>query len=324
MTNKNIKIIVFIISITLCFPYSIFAGTSSRSSSSFSSSSRSSGSGGWSTSSTTTSKPSTSSNWSTSTTGKPTSPTPSTSGWSTSPSTTKPSDTKGWSTSSSTTKPSSVPTVDAQKKSSWFTTSASKEIRKEQSQKAFSDYNSKFEKKDVNITYKPKNDAPKYKSYDDYRRSNTIIYEQHHWTPPTYVWHSSPTFGSYDSMGLWLMLDSIHDAQMMNFYMSHKNDPDMQNWRKEAERLAESNDDLKKKLNDMDSKINEMNKNGIKPIDNVPDDVKKVIYTPNIDETDEGSSFSGIIISIIVGLFSIGVIAFIFVVLIKIKRRRTS
>jgi hypothetical protein len=62
-------------------------------------------------------------------------------------------------------------------------------------------------------------------------------------------------FGMWDAMALWYMMDHIHDSQYRNMYYNQQNNPDMIKWRKEADRLAKDNTELKSKLETMDNEV---------------------------------------------------------------------
>lgn len=75
------------------------------------------------------------------------------------------------------------------------------------------------------------------------------------YNPPTYVYNSSPAFGAWDAMFLWMLLDrpNYHST-----YYHHMNDPGFQQWRHEAEKLSSENAELKAKLNKLDSTVAQM------------------------------------------------------------------
>lgn len=82
------------------------------------------------------------------------------------------------------------------------------------------------------------------------------------YTPPTYVYNSSPSFGAWDAMFLWMMLDrpSYHST-----YYHHQNDPGFKEWRREAEKQAATNAELKAKLDKLDAQVNGMKGTKVDP-----------------------------------------------------------
>lgn len=83
------------------------------------------------------------------------------------------------------------------------------------------------------------------------------------WDSPTYVYNSYPSFGMWDSMALWFMLDSINDANQMQMYYHHMNTPGMQEWRTEADRMARDNAELRAKLDKLDREQQRLAATGI-------------------------------------------------------------
>lgn len=79
------------------------------------------------------------------------------------------------------------------------------------------------------------------------------------WDRPNYVYQSSSSFGMWDAMFLWMMLDSLNDNNMVNAYYHHQNDPGMAAWRAEANEMAKENAELKAKLDALDAKVAGMN-----------------------------------------------------------------
>jgi TRAP-type uncharacterized transport system substrate-binding protein len=63
------------------------------------------------------------------------------------------------------------------------------------------------------------------------------------------IYQSSPSFGAFDALFLWSMLDNPH------YGYHHYNDPAYQEWRREADRLAADNADLRKQLEELDRGI---------------------------------------------------------------------
>lgn len=118
------------------------------------------------------------------------------------------------------------------------------------------------------------------KSSTSYDRSNPIIYRTrtvnrttyidrrgryyNSWEAPTYVYSGYPSYGMWDSLALWYMLDNINDAHYRDMYYHHMNTPGMASWRKEAEELAKDNAELKAKLNALDVSVKDLETQGIR------------------------------------------------------------
>lgn len=92
-----------------------------------------------------------------------------------------------------------------------------------------------------------------------YSRRDTY-YDTHRWSAPTYAYHSQPSFGMYDGLFMWAMLDGIHDR---NMYYHHRNDAGMREWRQEADRMAADNAELRAKLAKLDANVNQLQASGV-------------------------------------------------------------
>jgi hypothetical protein len=94
----------------------------------------------------------------------------------------------------------------------------------------------------------------RFHSYDDYYYQRNSYYSGFGWQPPGYIYHSRPSFGMWDAMFLWFMLDSLSNASHAMWFHNHYDDPGYQQWRQEADRLATDNADLRAKLADLDAR----------------------------------------------------------------------
>ncbi|WP_432735864.1 TAXI family TRAP transporter solute-binding subunit [Maridesulfovibrio sp. FT414] len=92
---------------------------------------------------------------------------------------------------------------------------------------------------------------------DAYARSQ--YYSKRDWKAPSYTYNSKPSFGMWDSLCLWMMLDSITRPGFAETFYNHQLDPGIQEWRAEADQLAANNHELQEKLNQLDSKLKQMN-----------------------------------------------------------------
>lgn len=98
----------------------------------------------------------------------------------------------------------------------------------------------------------------------DYRRDNYY----NHYSPPMYAYNSSSSFGMWDSMMLWYMLDNISNRNQSAMAYNHSNDPGFQEWRIEANKLAKDNEELRMKLSKLDTSVGTMT--GIKNDNYIP------------------------------------------------------
>ena len=76
------------------------------------------------------------------------------------------------------------------------------------------------------------------------------------YNPPVYVYSYAPRYGMMDAMFMWMMLDNMNHNQ----YYHHRNDADSQNWRRDADKQAATDAELRAKLATMDAKVKELEK----------------------------------------------------------------
>lgn len=102
-----------------------------------------------------------------------------------------------------------------------------------------------------------------YSSTDYYAR-RTVFYDTGNWHAPGYVYYSYGSFGIWDAMLLWFMLDHIQDRQYAQMYYHHRDDPGMQQFRKELDRLSSENTELKEKVKKLDESNKALEQEGVK------------------------------------------------------------
>jgi TRAP transporter TAXI family solute receptor len=88
-------------------------------------------------------------------------------------------------------------------------------------------------------------------SFDDVYERRRVVYGN--WNPPRVVYRASSSYGSWDSTMLWWAL--WHDT---SFGYHHYNDPYYRAWRRDADRLAHDNEELRQKLLEQDREIARM------------------------------------------------------------------
>jgi hypothetical protein len=91
-------------------------------------------------------------------------------------------------------------------------------------------------------------------TYRGYLGSRQAYYSNYH--PPVYVYSYAPRYGMMDAMFMWMMLDNMN----YNQYYHHRNDADYQNWRRDADKQAATDAELRAKLATMDAKVKELEK----------------------------------------------------------------
>jgi TRAP transporter TAXI family solute receptor len=93
--------------------------------------------------------------------------------------------------------------------------------------------------------------AEQAKTRDDFFRSQG--YQQ-----PAAAFGSPPSFGIFNTLFLFWMLDHMSNRNVAAMAYNHQNDPGFQQWRQEVEKQAKDNADLKAKLAEMDKQIKSM------------------------------------------------------------------
>lgn len=96
--------------------------------------------------------------------------------------------------------------------------------------------------------------AGHYSSYDSWYSSRSSWYGGMGWGPPGYAYRSYSSFGMWDALFLWFMLDSVSNASHAAWFYNHQQDPGYQDWRREADRLSADDAELKQKLANLDAR----------------------------------------------------------------------
>ena len=77
---------------------------------------------------------------------------------------------------------------------------------------------------------------------------------QQGWAPPAYAAAAPRSFGIWDGLFLWFMLDNLTRPGTTDWFRSHRTDPGVQQWRQQADALAQDNADLRRKLAELDQR----------------------------------------------------------------------
>ena len=92
-------------------------------------------------------------------------------------------------------------------------------------------------------------------SYDNYYGGRDSYYGGMGWRTPGYAFRSYPSFGMWDALIMWSMLDMMSGRRHYAMAHHHANDEGYKEWRGEAERLAEDNEELRAKLDELDKQV---------------------------------------------------------------------
>ncbi len=80
-------------------------------------------------------------------------------------------------------------------------------------------------------------------------------YRSRGWQPGPYVFGAGRSFGIWDGLFLWFLLDNLTRAGSVDFFRSHRDDPAIREWRAEADRLARDNAELRSRLDRLDTEL---------------------------------------------------------------------
>ena len=135
-----------------------------------------------------------------------------------------------------------------------------------QSFKAYQSEQNKFSKKTVSSSGKNYASDPVFKKskqygrfdYGDHYARRDGHYRSHGWSPSPWTYMSRPSFGMWDAMFWWMILDNIGNRNYAAAAYNHAGDPGFQEWKQEAERLAADNAELKTKLDALDKQVSTM------------------------------------------------------------------
>src|SRR3954454_13483203 len=113
------------------------------------------------------------------------------------------------------------------------------------------------------------------------------------WTAPDYAYRSRPSFGVWDGLFLWFLLDNLTRPGYGDFFYNHQNDPGFQQWRAEAERLARENADVRQKLDTLDRQVAAKQGQPRDPDYLPPDTPPEVAVAAGEDARTSGSADAG-------------------------------
>lgn len=164
-------------------------------------------------------------------------------------------------------------------KTSPMQASLDRNVSKQQSANALSSYKaeqSKFKTSNTiksspivesGISNKIANRGYSTKTYYVYRNN---YYGGYH---PPYMYNYCSSYGMWDTIALWYMLDHISESRYSQMYYNHSDDPAFQQWKKDALKEAEKNGELKAKLAMLENETSKTAALGIKKDENyIPTD----------------------------------------------------
>lgn len=173
-------------------------------------------------------------------------------------------------TSSGYTKPSAAPTASPGfSGGSKFDKKVMQDQRKRASQeslKAHQAEQSKFKQAPYNPDASKNESNPLYQKgkvysgfdYKTHYGNRDGYYRSQGYQPPPYAYRAAPSFGIFDTLFLFWMLDHLGNRNVAAMAHNHSDDPGFKKWRQEADNLAKDNVELKSKLNELDNQMKAM------------------------------------------------------------------
>ncbi|MGO9567155.1 MAG: TAXI family TRAP transporter solute-binding subunit [Desulfomonilaceae bacterium] len=85
------------------------------------------------------------------------------------------------------------------------------------------------------------------------------------WRAPGFAYGMAPSYGIWDTLFWFMILDHFRDRNYAAMAYNHSNDPGYQAWRKDADNLAKDNSELKGKLDALDKQVATMKGTQVDP-----------------------------------------------------------
>jgi hypothetical protein len=148
-------------------------------------------------------------------------------------------------------------------------------------------------------------------SYDSWARQRSTYYGGYRWSPPGYAYHSQPSFGMWDALWMWFMLDTLNRAGHSAFFYNHANDPGYQEWRREADRLAKDNAELKAKLDQLDANMKTREGQPRDP-NYIPPDANRQVALSAANVVQPASTFPSSLVITLIILAGVGAAAYMY------------
>jgi len=103
-------------------------------------------------------------------------------------------------------------------------------------------------------------------NYRSHYQNRDQYYRAQGYQPPAYAFGGSPSFGMFDALFLYWMLDHASNRNVAATAYNHADDPGYRKWRQEVESLAKDNPEVKAKLDELDKQVKGLQAEG-KPKD---------------------------------------------------------
>ncbi|HEY0835263.1 MAG TPA: DUF2491 family protein, partial [Azospirillum sp.] len=127
------------------------------------------------------------------------------------------------------------------------------------------------------------------------------------WRVPGYAYNSPPRFGIWDGLFLWFLLDNLTRSGSADFFHNHRDDPGYGQWRAEAERRAQTDAELRAKLDQLDRQLAEKQGQPTDPTYLPPDtprevaiaDSRAVSADDDASANSESGGFGGVVLILV-------------------------
>ena len=110
--------------------------------------------------------------------------------------------------------------------------------------------------------------------------------------PPQYYNNGPRSFGLWDGIFLWSLLNNLGRAGSSDWFSNHRDDPGYQQWRQEAERQAQTNAELRQRLDQLDKQLADKQAQPRDPT-YLPPDVPPNVAAPPPERTPSVAAATG-------------------------------
>ncbi|KAA0682480.1 DUF2491 family protein [Roseomonas genomospecies 6] len=138
------------------------------------------------------------------------------------------------------------------------------------------------------------------------------------WRPPGWASGSRSSFGLWNGLFLWFLLDNLSRPGYADWFHNHRNDPGYAEWRAEAERRAQDDPDLRRRLDDLDTRLRAQEDRPSDP-NYLPPDIPRDVAqaAPEAPSKDSGGGLGTLLLLILL-------VGGMVVAVTVLRRRRSS
>jgi hypothetical protein len=147
------------------------------------------------------------------------------------------------------------------------------------------------------------------------------------WTPPPTIRPNVSSYGGWNPLLFWFLLDRLAQSGNSQFFHNHQYDPGYMQWRADADRRARDDPDLRAKLDNLDSTLaerqNEPRDPGYLPKGVSAQSAHASADVVSTSDSPQGKKGSGVTL-FIVAVLLIGAVAFLFYVSARHSAAKSS